>query len=74
MKEKYNVKTYCIRGTKGYEIRKIEDNYFTVKELRDILENLINEGKENYTVHHEGFCCGTTIIDISETKNEISID
>ena len=59
---------------KTYMIRKDEEGSFTVKELNSLLEKLIKEGKEDYTVHHEGFCCGVEEIEISEIDKSISLD
>lgn len=74
MKEKYEIKQYDNRGSKGYEIYKKEDEDFTVKELKEMLDELIKQGKGDYSVHHEGFCCGTGCINIKTSANRISID
>ncbi|MBO5349003.1 MAG: hypothetical protein J6A89_04200 [Clostridia bacterium] len=70
MKDKYEI----TKENKGYGIRKIEDEKFSVKELKELLEVLIAEGKGEYSVYTEGFCCGTSWISIFDECKEISID
>lgn len=70
MKDKYEI----TKENKGYGIRKREDKDFSVKELKEVLDELIAEGKGDYSVHTEGFCCGTSWISISYKHKEISID
>ena len=72
--EKYKIKQYDIRNSKGYEINKKEEENFTVNELKEIFEELIRDGKGNYIVLHEGFCCGTSCIDIMTSAGKISLD
>ena len=74
MQERYNIKMYSVRGFNGYEITKKGKNNFTIEELKNILENLIKEGKGNYFVTHEGFCCGVQTVDVSESTKTISLD
>lgn len=70
MEKKYEI----VKENGGYDIKKIEDKNFSIEELKELLEQLIAEGKGDYSVHTEGFCCGTSWISISEECNEISID
>lgn len=74
MEEKFKIKQYNIRGSKGYEIHKKEDSDFTVKELKEIFDELVKQGKGDYSVHHEAFCCGTGCIDVMTSADRISID
>lgn len=74
MEEKYKIMSYSIRNSKGYEICKLEDKNFTVSELNEIFGKLIEEGKGNYFVTHEGFCCGVQTVDVSESTKTISLD
>lgn len=74
MEEKFEIKQYNIRGSKGYEICKKEDEDFSVNELKEILDGLIKQGKGEYSVLHEGFCCGACCIDVMTSAKQISID
>ena len=49
------------------------DTNMTVKELQGVLEKLIKDGKGDYTVHTEGFCCGTNGIEVCDKHREICI-
>lgn len=46
----------------------------TVYEMTNIFLKLIYEGKGNYTLHSEGFCCGIGDIEIDNTDKKISLD
>ena len=74
MESKYEIKQYAIRNSRGYEIHKKEDANFTVNELKEIFDELIKQGKGEYTVLHEAFCCGTCCVDVMTSANRISID
>lgn len=74
MEEKYEIKQYRIRNSNKYEICKKEDEDFSVNELKEILDGLIKQGKGEYSVLHEGFCCGTSCININTSTKQISID
>lgn len=73
MEEKYEIKQYCNYDVKGYEIIK-KSECFTVKELKEIFEELIKQGKGDYSVLHEAFCCGTGTVDVMTSAKQISID
>ena len=45
----------------------------TVKELYEKLGKLIEDGKENYNVMTEGYCCGTDDVETSDESFEINI-
>ena len=73
MEEKYEIEQYDNYGVKGYEINR-KCGCFTVKELKEIFDELVKQGKGDYSVHHEAFCCGTGCIDVMTSANRISID
>ena len=70
MEEKFEI----IKNYNGCSINKKQDENFTIKELREIFDVAIAQGKGNYLVKHEGFCCRVSCIDIVDEDKEISLD
>lgn len=70
MNKKYKIINYDNK----YEIMKVNiEGNLSVKELKEILEFLIEEKKGEYIIYTEGFCCGTSGVEISDRNKEICI-
>ena len=69
MNKKYKIK----KNYKTYEIIKDSEEIMTVKEVYNIFNRLIEEGKSNYSVFTEGFCVGISSIEICTTDKSISL-
>jgi len=44
-----------------------------VKELYEKLGKIIEDGKENYEVMTEAYCCGTDDVEVADERCEINI-
>ena len=66
-------KNYIIKQKyKSYEITKNNEENMTVGEIYSILDELIKQGKSDYSVHTEGFCIAVSSIEVSDRDKEIS--
>ena len=68
MDENYKIK----QKYKTYEIKKCNEENMTVGEICSILDELIKQGKSDYSVHTEGFCIAVSSIEVSDEDKEIS--